>query len=108
MMRCTQCRFLTWDEVQVGEYKHRCKMGHKPRKYNNPTPELEWDIMRRCADYKEATRPNEYYPENYYEAAYAPLVEKMKNDFGITISPYKAAMLAHYCTELKHGLSGGE
>jgi len=56
----------------------------------------------------EPTRPNKYWPENYYAKAYAPMVKKMKKEFGITTSPYKAMLLAEYCSELNRSLSKGE
>jgi len=59
-------------------------------------------------DGKEPTRPNKYYPENYYATAYKPLIDKMLIDHGVTISPYRAAMLAEYCESLERELNRGE
>lgn len=52
---CTVCRYLSWDKyLGPGQAQgHRCKMGHKPRMYENPDPHIGIEIKRKCADYKE-------------------------------------------------------
>jgi hypothetical protein len=56
----------------------------------------------------EPTRPNKYWPENYYAIAYAPMVKNMKEEYNIKLTPYQAACLADWVSEFRFSLSKGE
>jgi len=56
----------------------------------------------------EPTRPNKYWPENYYAKAYAPMVKKMMKEFNIKLTPYRAACLADWISQFRFSLSKGE